>query len=59
VDSVDEKLELFTKGLNEYHTDGTFFNYFLNQISVDFYPTLPPDFQLADVLKKINNEKVL
>ncbi|MBL7693047.1 MAG: RNA-directed DNA polymerase [Flavipsychrobacter sp.] len=35
--SVDEKLELFTSGLNEYHSNPSFFDYFINQIDVDFY----------------------
>ncbi len=37
VPSVDEKLEMFTNGLNEYHSNANFFDYLINQIEVDFY----------------------
>lgn len=35
---VEAKLQQFVDGLNNYQNDPTFFNFFLNKISVNFYP---------------------
>jgi hypothetical protein len=35
---IDTKLELITNALNNYHQKPQFFDYFLNQINVNFYP---------------------
>jgi len=36
--TVDEKLELLTQSLNNYHEDSSFIDFFLNKLDVDVYP---------------------
>ncbi|MFM8759401.1 MAG: hypothetical protein ACKODS_07645, partial [Methylophilaceae bacterium] len=36
--AVQQKLKYLTDEINNYHKDSSFFDYFIEKISVDFYP---------------------
>lgn len=54
--TIEEKLAKITEGINNYHTNPTFFNYFLSQINVHFYPK--KIFQLKREENFITNNRI-
>lgn len=56
IESVEEKLQLITDGINTYNENPEFIKYFLKQITIDFFPKNISDNQ--DANNYVTNKKV-